>query len=88
MTYIQQDLNDAIQILGAIQTFQDNQIRCKDMANELIALREPSNTRALSFLEKIMGVGGVNNKGLRKVLNSMHPCIVTLCKSGLGVYEE
>lgn len=88
MVVTEKDLSDAIKLLDAIQTYQDNQIRCKDMASDIVALRELSNTRAIEHLEIVMGKGCVSNKALRKVLNEMHPYVVTSCKSGLGVYEE
>lgn len=86
MIIVEQDLQDIPKILGAVQVFQDNQIRCKDDAADVMRLREPSNNRAIEYLEAIVGHGNVSNKTLRKVLNGMHEQMVAGAKSGLQIY--
>ena len=87
MIVTEKDIQQVPKILDAIQVFQDNQIRCKDMSASVLALRGPANDSAIVQLEKLVGAGNVNNKTLRKVLSTMHNYIVAGAKSGLQIHD-
>lgn len=88
MVITEKDLVEIPKLLDAVQVFEDNQIRCKDIPNHILALREPGNQRAIIYLEGIVGKGNVSNKTLRKVLAGMHQFVLSAAKSGLGVYVD
>lgn len=81
------DLRDMRRIFDAVQTFQDNQIHCRSMAPDVIALRAPNNHGAVTILEAVLGPGNATNPNVRKLLASMHVHVVAGAKSQLLIHE-